>query len=319
MKRKIWSGVLLCTLMTFTLAGKTDAKANATPWPTHAPEATPYVRVYNEADVPRAEEGEHFESMEALWSSIYEEFGCFYAKRDELEMFRSLPQDEPFSFVPHSVRFELDEGEAMRMARLFDALDGVDARVIAMHTLESGVPDWSFMTVVTMTPARLFALSEELDEHFMFEQFYESVRLRFDIDYWPDGLYDETEAALRDYERRGCFCLEADTLQALEGLSRDDTVTFALQIHTPDGWSEDGQQMMWILRGREGVTLSLAWQDREGARKTLCLADMSLETLSVLSDALPGRYLVRLADEALLRDYDGIVRFDPKTGEVLEE
>ena len=75
--------------------------------------------------------------------------------------------------------------------------------------------------------------------------------------------------------------------------------------------------MMWLLRGREGVTLSLAWQDRERERKTLCLADMSLETLSVLSDALPGRYLVRLADEALLRDYDGIVRFDPKTGEAL--
>lgn len=75
--------------------------------------------------------------------------------------------------------------------------------------------------------------------------------------------------------------------------------------------------MMWILRGREGVMLSLAWRDGDGDRKTLCLADMSLETLSVLSDALPGRYLVRLADEALLRDYDGIVRFDPKTGEVL--
>ena len=212
MKKIICHGIVL--LAALMLAGCARAEAAPTPWPTHAPEATPYVRIYNEADVPRADEGEHFESMEDLWSSIYEEFGCFYAKRDELEMFRSLPQDEPYDFVPHSVRFELDEGEAMRMAKLFDALDGVDARVIAMHTLESGVPDWGFMTVVTMTPARLFALSEELDEHFMFEQFYESVRLRFDIDYWPDGLYDETEAALRDYERRGCFCFEADTLKA---------------------------------------------------------------------------------------------------------
>ena len=315
MKKIIYHGIVL--LAALVLGGCARAEAAPSPWPTHAPEATPYVRIYNEADVPRAEEGEHFESMEALWSSIYEEFGCFYAKHDELEMFRSLPQDEPYDFVPHSVRFELDEGEAMRMARLFDALDGVDARVIAMHTLESGVPDWGFMTVVNMTPARLFALSEELDEHFMFEQFYESVRLRFDIDYWPDGLYDETEAALRDYERRGCFCFEADTLKALEGLSRDEKRSYALQVHTPDGWSEDGQQMMWILRGREGVMLSLAWRDGDGDRKTLCLADMSLETLSVLSDALPGRYLVRLADEALLRDYDGIVRFDPKTGEAL--
>ncbi len=317
MKKKITHGIVL--LLSFALAGCAVAEAASAlnPWPTHAPEATPYVRVYDQENNAPVDEAVHFESMEALWSSIYEEFGHFYAKRDELEMFRSLPQDEPYDFVPHSVRFELDEGEAMRMARLFDALDGVDARVIAMHTLESGVPDWGFMTVVNMTPARLFALSEELDEHFMFEQFYESVRLRFDIDYWPDGLYDETEAALRDYERRGCFCFEADTLKALEGLSRDEKRSYALQVHTPDGWSEDGQQMMWILRGREGVMLSLAWRDGDGDRKTLCLADMSLETLSVLSDALPGRYLVRLADEALLRDYDGIVRFDPKTGEAL--
>ena len=315
MKKITIRGIVL--FMALVLEGCARAKAAPSPWPTHAPEATPYVRVYDRENDTPVDESIHFNSIEELWSSIYEKFGHFYAKKDELEMFRSLPQDEPYDFVPHSVRFELDEGEAMRMARLFDALDGVDARVIAMHTLESGVPDWGFMTVVNMTPARLFALSEELDEHFMFEQFYESVRLRFDIDYWPDGLYDETEAALRDYERRGCFCFEADTLKALEGLPRDEKRSFALQVHTPDGWSEDGQLMMWILRGREGVMLSLAWRDRDGDRKTLCLADMSLETLSVLSDALPGRYLVRLADEALLRDYDGIVRFDPKTGEAL--
>jgi hypothetical protein len=79
-------------------------------------------------------------------------------------MFRSLPQDEPFSFVPHSPRDELDEGEAMRTARLFDALEGIDARVIAQHTLFEGLDDWGYLTVVTMTPARLFELSEELDE-----------------------------------------------------------------------------------------------------------------------------------------------------------
>lgn len=316
--KKNLHGILPLILTVFVLYGARAAAESPKPWPTHAPEATPYVRVFRGEDAPPPTSAEG-ETVSLTWDDLYSRFGHFHARAEELELFRSLPQDEPYAFVPHSDRFELDEGEAMRMARLFDALEGVDARVIAMRTLESGAPDWGFMTVVNMTPARLFELSEELEEHFMFEQFYESVRLRFDIDYWPDGLYDETEAALRDYERRGCFCFEADTLKALEGLSRDDTVTFALQIHTPDGWSEDGQQMMWILRGREGVALALAWQDEEGDRKTLCLADMSLETLSVLSDTLPGRYLVRLADETLLRDYDGIVRFDPKTGEVLAD
>ncbi len=313
--KKRTHGILILMLAAFLLAGAgADAKESPMPWPTHAPEATPYVRTF-EAETPAPESAE---PVTITWDDLYARFGRFHARTEELELFRSLPQDEPYDFVPHSDRFELDEGEAMRMARLFDALEGVEARVIAMHTLENGAPDWGFLTVVTMTPARLFELSEELEEHFMFERFYESVRLRFDIDYWPDGLYDETEAALRDYERRGCFCFEADTLKALEGLSRDETETFALQLHTPDGWSEDGQQMMWILRGREGVALSLAWQDRDSNRNTLCLADMSLETLSVLSDTLPGRYLVRLADEEMLKDYDGIVRFDPKTGEALD-
>ena len=310
---------LLLLLLILVGCARTDAAPpSARPWPTHAPEATPYVHTMSEAPpAPEPAEGEVFETMEDLWDSIYERFGHFYSRKDELEMFRELPEDEPCSFVPHSPRFVLDEGEAMRMARLFDALDGVEARVIAMHSIVDGLDDWGFLTVVDCTPARLFELSEEISEQFLFEQFYPAVRERFDIDYWPDGLYDETEAALRDYERRGCFCFEADTLKALEGLSRDEKRSYALQVHTPDGWSEDGQLMMWILRGREGVMLSLAWRDRDGDRKTLCLADMSLETLSVLSDTLPGRYLVRLADEALLRDYDGIVRFDPKTGEVL--
>ena len=81
-------------------------------------------------------------------------------------MFRSLPPDEPYSFVPHSARFELDEGEDMRMARCFDALDGLDARVIARHELLEGLDTWGYLTVVTMTPARFFELSEEAGEPF---------------------------------------------------------------------------------------------------------------------------------------------------------
>ena len=152
------------------------AAASANPWPTHAPGATPYVHTMSEtAPAPEPQEGEVFETMEDLWDSIYERFGHFYSKKDELEMFRELPQNDPYSFVPHSPRDVLDEGEAMRTAKLFAALEGVDARVIAMHQIVDGLDDWGFMTVLTMTPARLFELSEQVDEMYMFEQFYPSV------------------------------------------------------------------------------------------------------------------------------------------------
>ena len=294
------------------------AAASANPWPTHAPGATPYVHTMSESPpAPEPQEGEVFETMEDLWDSIYERFGNFYAKKDELKMFRELPQNEPYSFVPHSPRFVLDEGEAMRMAKLFDALDGVDARVIAMHQIVDGLDDWGFMAVVTMTPARLFELSEQVDEMYMFEQFYPSVEKRFDIAYWPDGLCKETEELLQGLEVRGCLYFEPETMEALNDVDPSEVLDFALTEFTPSGWSEDGQQMLWILRGRELEGFALYW--REGTSEgSLCVASMSMQQLSVLSDTLPGRYLVRLADETILDGYDGAIRLTPDGQEVTE-
>ena len=215
MKRKSLNGVLLCFLLTLALAGQAHAAPTAKPWPTHAPEATPYVRVNDGSAVYVGEpEPVYDESPEDFWGRFHEKFGRFYARGEELEMFRSLPQEEPYPFVPHSVRFELDEGEAMRMARYFDALDGVDARVIAQHTLLDGLDDWGYLTVVTMTPARFFELSEEAGEPFSFEQLYDGVRDRFDVEYWPGALYEQTEEDLKAYEKRGCFYFEDETLKA---------------------------------------------------------------------------------------------------------
>ena len=45
---------------------------------------------------------------------------------------------------------------------------------------------------------------------------------------------------------------------------------------------------------------------------------MSMRQLSVLSDTLPGRYLVRLADETILDGYDGAIRLTPDGQEVTE-
>ena len=322
MRLRLTKAIPFLLLLLLILAGcaqpSTSAVPLAKPWPTHAPDATPYVHTMGEtAPAPEPQEGEVFETMEDLWDSIYERFGHFYSKKDELEMFRSLPQDEPFNFVPHSPRDVLDEGEAMRTAKLFDAQDGVEARVIAMHSIVDGLDDWGFLTVISCTPARLFELSEELDELFMFEQFYLSVEDRFDIPYWPDGLYKETEELLQGLETRGCLYFEPETLEALNEMERDEVLDFALKELTPSGWSEDGQQLIWILRGRELEGLALYWHGGPGGG-SLCTASMTIQQLSVLSETLPGRYLVRLADEALLDDYDGVVRLTPDGQEVTE-
>ena len=288
------------------------------PWPTHEPGATPYVRSMKET-APAAEEG----TTETFsWDSIYERFGSFYAKKDELATFRELPQDKVFSFVPHSARFVLNEGEALRIAKLFDAQENCEARVIAMHQITDGVDDWSFLTVVSCTPARLFEMGGEIPEEFMIEQFYPSVQERFDIAYWPEGLWKESDEILQDLEVRGCFYFEPDTLERFEGLARDEVCDFALQAYTPSGWSRDANGMIWMLQRQEGVELSILFKENAVPSESLCLASMTLSRLSVLSEELPGRYLVRIADETLRSDYDGVVRLqlgpDGEAAEVRE-
>lgn len=322
MKRIALRFAAVCLLLALALSGCSHAGAaaapSAMPWPTHAPDATPYVRTYRAEDAQTPEHTEA-ESIEVFWESIYARFGNFYAKDWELEMFRALPQDVPCDFVPHSPQFHLDEGESMRMARFFDGLDGCEAKVIAMHQIVDGLDDWGYLTVVTMTPARLFELSETVEEMYMFEQFYESVRERFDIDYWPDGVYAETEEALKDYERRGCFYFTPETLERLESMERDEYGFFALREYTPDGWSKNGLDLLYGLYYRELVDeFGLRYRDNDLAGESVLVIGATPSQLSVLSDSLPGRYLVEIVDEALERDYPGVLRFDPETGEPVE-
>jgi len=313
MKRKRLNGLILCSLAAFALTGgAARAETAAKPWPTHAPEATPYVRVFDAEAAPPQPEGEpvQYGSIEELWSSIYTEYGRFYSKNDELEMFRSLPQDEPYSFVPHSVRFALDEGEAMRMARLFDALEGCDARVIALHQLVDGLDEWDYLTVVTMTPERLFELSGEMDEMFMIEQLYDGVRERFDVDYWPDGLYAQTEEELKAYEKRGCFYFEPDTLEAFGKLDRDAVYEFTLRAYSPSGWDQNGFMLAQVLWAA-GIDSNL--YIRHDKAESVCVVCLTPTELSFWSEKLPGRYLVKLKehDETALAGADDILPFGP--------
>ena len=303
MKRKSLNGVLLCSLLTLALAGQAHAAPTAKPWPTHAPEATPYVRVNDGSAVHVGEpEPVYDESPEDFWDRFREKFGRFYARGEELEMFRALPQDEPYPFVPHSVRFELDEGEAMRMARTFDALDGVEARVIAQHTLLDGLDDWCYLTVVTMTPARFFELSQEAGEPFSFEQLYDGVRERFDVEYWPGALYEQTEEDLKAYEKRGCFYFEDETLEALEKLPRDEVCDFALRAYSPSGWDRNGLMLGHVLWAA-GIDSDLyTYFDKA---ESVCVVHLTPAELSFWSEKLPGRYLVRL------RETDKTARTEP--------
>ena len=319
MKRKINGLILIPMLSLALLSGTAEAAPIQKPWPTHAPEATPYVRVYNAEDFPKAEEAETvvFESIEDLWGHLYTQFGRFYARDEEYEMFRNLPQNEPYSFVPHSVRFELDEGEAMRMARYFDALDGCEARVIAQHTLQEGLDDWGYLTVVTMTPARFFELSEEAGEPFSFEQLYDGVRERFDVDYWPDALYEQTEEDLKAYEKRGCFYFEDETLKELEKRARDEVCDFTLRSYSPSGWEQDGQLLVSVL-WNAGIDVDLyTYRDKA---ESVCVVRLTPAELSLFSEKLPGRYLVRLreSDELAQTEPDYSLPFGPNR-EVYEE
>ena len=311
MKRKI-SGLILVPLLSFTiLSAAADTSPIIKPWPTHAPEATPYVRVFEDSAVQEDQaEPVVYESIEDMWAHFKEKFGRFYAKSDELEMFRNLPQDEPYPFVPHSARFELDEGEAMRMARYFDALDGCEAKVIAQHTLQDGLDTWDYLTVVTMTPARFFELSEEAGEPFSFEQLYAGVRERFDVDYWPGGLYEQTEEDLKAYEKRGCFYFEDETLKELEKRARDEVCDFTLRSYSPSGWEQDGQLLVSVL-WNAGIDVDLyTYRDKA---ESVCVVRLTPEELSFWSEKLPGRYLVRFreADELARAEPDRSLPFGP--------
>ena len=106
------------------------------------------------------------------------------------------------------------------------------------------------------------------------------------------------------------------TLERLEKLDRDETCAFSLREYTPSGWNEDANSMLSVLRKRGVVSFSMYYKTDEP--ESLCVASMTPSRLSVLSDVLPGRYLVRLADEEELAPYDGFIRFTPE-GEVLAE
>lgn len=303
MKRKILNGVILCSLLSLAVANgvPVSAESTAKPWPTHAPEATPFVHTQAMAEqaVPEIEPTQ-YESYEDFLRSIYTEYNSFYSKDWELEMFRELPQEEPFSFVPHSLRFSLDKGEAMRLARLFSEQEGCAVRVKAMYQLVDGRDDWSYLPIVTMTPERLFALSAELDEPLFIEQLYDAVEERFDQVYWDGAPLTEEQYLNLAYEQVGGFCFRDEELEYFRETLQDQPMFF--QVTPPDGsnWKSESAALeaMARLSAEAGDALSLY---QNGTKDEFALSlKLTPPEMFALAERVEGPWLIHYPDEWLM-------------------
>ncbi|MBQ6609695.1 MAG: hypothetical protein IJH70_04610 [Oscillospiraceae bacterium] len=195
MKQRRFFLLFLCTFF-LTACGNHSESAEittASPWPSHAPEATPYVRLQSETNglpSPESEQGqtEHEESYENFIRSVFAEEGNYYGKNWELQMFKDLPQDEPYPFVvrTNAMLQGADTVEDhIALAKKFAEL-GCDAKVKEMRSVEDGKEYLAWVTIITTTPSHLWELSDSLEEQLHVEQLYQSVDIRFDTVVWPE-------------------------------------------------------------------------------------------------------------------------------------
>lgn len=191
MKRALCLMLLSLTVLTGcgSAAAEPMPTAAASPWGEvqHAG-AAPYVRTQEQSDAAPMNELDRASFVE-LVRGMRVEKGSFYIKDWELEMFDALPQDDPYSFVPHPERFILDhdlygESDYIALAEQF-AEAGCEAKVKMLHNIEDGYENIAYLVVVTTTPAHLWELSEDWPEPVYVEQLYPEVDLRFDIPVWP--------------------------------------------------------------------------------------------------------------------------------------
>lgn len=195
MRKNIVLSAALCVLLLLGGCGQRAAGSApaAMPWPSHAPEATPFVRSREEARTRHLEEAVLEQPAGSSWEEtlerIYDHVGNFRFKDWELEMFRQLPQDEDFTFVVHTPAFLQGRGELADYVELAGSFvdAGCQAKVKRMDAVQDGVRTVGYVTVVTTTPTRLWELAESMDRQLFVEQLYESVDYRFDTVVWPES------------------------------------------------------------------------------------------------------------------------------------
>lgn len=92
------------------------------------------------------------------------------------------------SYIPQfqSLQSESRRQKAFLCAELFSEA-GCDAVVRRQTTLENGEESYDYLCVVTLTPERLWELSNTMDFLFLAEQLYPEVDGRFDAVVWPES------------------------------------------------------------------------------------------------------------------------------------
>lgn len=187
--------MLLCLVLLCTgCASQAESLIPQKPWPSHAPGATPYissqVNTYPE-NMQQHPESESFDSLEEFLDSMYVRENNFLFLDWELELFKALPQDEPYDFTVHlfSLADFGSNDNDLKAAEEFASL-GADAQVKAYTVIEDGAEITSYSCFVRCTPAELWEMSSRTQELYFIEQRYEIVAQRFDTHIWPT----ETEA-----------------------------------------------------------------------------------------------------------------------------
>ena len=128
-----------------------------------------------------------FETMEEMIRSMYAVEGKLYASDWEMEMFKQLPQEEPYDFVVRTDGILRGEGSAEDHMQLAEKLSerGCSVRVKEMRAVFEGEEEIEWITIVTTTPAHLWEISRQLDEWLHVEQLYPQVDARFETQIWP--------------------------------------------------------------------------------------------------------------------------------------
>ena len=148
MKQKTVLLVILCMVFLTACGSRSESVTvtEASPWPSHAPGATPYVRLEIENnEMPASEDTQNtasqYESYEDFINSVYTTEGDLYAKKWELAMFKEeLPQDEPYSFAVHTnamLTGSDTSDDHIALAKKFAEL-GCEAIVKEMRSVEDG-------------------------------------------------------------------------------------------------------------------------------------------------------------------------------------
>ncbi len=188
MKKPLFMLLCLVLLMLSACASQTEGSGTPVqPWPSHAPGSSPYISPQGQQAQSPEIQVESYESWEALLESMYERENNFFFKDWELEMFKALPQDEPYYFTVHlysTADYGSNENDIIA-AEDFSAL-GAEAQVKAYTLIENGMEETSYTCFVRCTPAELWEMSSRTQELYFIEQRYESVAQRYDTHIWPE-------------------------------------------------------------------------------------------------------------------------------------